>query len=73
VTATPGRRKGERRALAAGLNELLRMWLVSKRVNVSDQGDDDPSLIEANEDEAIAGARAQTGRRVFSPRSGEDT
>ena len=27
-------------------NDLLRMWPVSKRVNVSGQGDEDPSLIE---------------------------
>jgi putative SOS response-associated peptidase YedK len=27
-------------------NELLRMWPVSRRVNKSGQGDDDPSLIE---------------------------
>jgi hypothetical protein len=35
-------------------NDLLRMWPVSKRVNVSSRGDDDPSLIEPVEDEAIA-------------------
>ena len=35
-------------------NDLLRMWAVSKRVNVSGRGDDDPSLIEPVEDEAIA-------------------
>ncbi len=35
-------------------NDLLRMWPVSKRVNVSGRGDDDPSLIEPVEDEAIA-------------------
>ena len=28
-------------------NDFLRMWPVSKRVNVSGRGDDDPSLIEA--------------------------
>ncbi len=27
-------------------NDLLRMWPVSKRVNVSDRGDDDPGLVE---------------------------
>ncbi len=35
-------------------NDLLRMWPVSKRVNVSGRGDDDPGLIESVEDEAIA-------------------
>ena len=35
-------------------NDLLRMQLVSKRVNVSGRGDDDPGLIEPVEDEAIA-------------------
>ncbi|WGJ14183.1 SOS response-associated peptidase family protein [Methylocapsa sp. D3K7] len=30
-------------------NDLLRLWPVSTRVNKSDQGDDDPSLIEAIE------------------------
>jgi putative SOS response-associated peptidase YedK len=35
-------------------NDLLRMWPVSKRVNVSGRGDDDPGLIEPVEDEAIA-------------------
>jgi putative SOS response-associated peptidase YedK len=35
-------------------NDLLRMWPVSKRVNVSGRGDDDPSLIEPVKDEAIA-------------------
>jgi putative SOS response-associated peptidase YedK len=35
-------------------NDLLCMWPVSKRVNVSGRGDDDPSLIEPAEDEAIA-------------------
>ncbi len=33
-------------------NDLLRMWPVSKRGNVSGRGDDDPSLIEPVEDEA---------------------
>jgi len=37
-----------------GPDDLLRMWPVSKRVNVSGRGDDDPGLIEAVEDEAIA-------------------
>ncbi len=35
-------------------NDLLRMWPVSKRVNFSGRGDDDRSLIEPVEDEAIA-------------------
>ena len=35
-------------------NDLLRMWPVSKRVNASDRGDDDPSLIGPVEDETIA-------------------
>ena len=35
-------------------NDLLRMWPVSKRVNVSGRGDDDPSLIEPVADQAIA-------------------
>ena len=35
-------------------NDLLRMWPVSKRVNASGRGDDDPGLIEPIEDEAIA-------------------
>jgi len=35
-------------------NDLLRMWPVSKRVNVSGWGDDDPSLIEPVGDMAIA-------------------
>jgi len=35
-------------------NDLLRMWPVSKRVNVSGRGDDDPSLIECVGDVAIA-------------------
>jgi putative SOS response-associated peptidase YedK len=35
-------------------NDLLRMWPVSKRVNVSGRGDDDPSLIEPLEGEANA-------------------
>jgi putative SOS response-associated peptidase YedK len=35
-------------------NDLLRMWPVSKRVNASGRGDDDPSLIEPAEGEAIA-------------------
>jgi len=37
-----------------GPNELLRMWPVSKRANVSGRGDDDPSLIEPVGDDAIA-------------------
>ena len=39
--------------LRSAPNDLLRMWPVSTRVNKSGQGDDDPSLIEAIEDEAI--------------------
>jgi hypothetical protein len=41
---------------AAGLplNDLLRMWPVSKRVNVSRRGGDDPILIAPLEDAAIA-------------------
>jgi putative SOS response-associated peptidase YedK len=35
-------------------NDLLRMWPVSNRVNVSGRGDDDPSLIEPIEDGAVA-------------------
>jgi putative SOS response-associated peptidase YedK len=35
-------------------NGLLRMWPVSKRVNVSGKGDDDPSLVKPVDDEAIA-------------------
>ena len=31
-----------------------RMWPVSKQVNVSGRGDDDPNLIEPVEDDAIA-------------------
>jgi putative SOS response-associated peptidase YedK len=34
-------------------NDILRMWPISKRVNVSGRGDDDPSLIEAAEDGAV--------------------
>ncbi|MDQ6704099.1 MAG: hypothetical protein M3Z96_13945 [Pseudomonadota bacterium] len=35
-------------------NDFLRMWPVSKRVNVPGRGDDDPCLIVPVEDEAIA-------------------
>ena len=35
-------------------NDLLQMWPVSKRVNASGSGDDDPGLIEPVEDEANA-------------------
>jgi hypothetical protein len=35
-------------------NDFLCMWPVSRRVNVFGCGDDDPSLIEAVEDKAIA-------------------
>ncbi len=38
-------------------NDLLRMWPVSKRVNVSLRGDDDSSLIEPVEDEGMPRAR----------------
>jgi putative SOS response-associated peptidase YedK len=41
-------------------NDLLRVWPVSKRVNVSGRGDDDPSLIEPVEDEAITAAIARS-------------
>jgi putative SOS response-associated peptidase YedK len=40
--------------LRSAPNDILRMWPVSKRVNVSGRGDDDPGLIEPVEDEAIA-------------------
>lgn len=36
-------------------NDFLRMWPVSKRVNASGRGDDDPSLIEPIEDHSITG------------------
>jgi hypothetical protein len=36
------------------LNDLLRMWPVSKRVNVSRRGGDDPILIAPLEDAALA-------------------
>jgi putative SOS response-associated peptidase YedK len=35
-------------------NDLLRMWPVSKRVNYSGRADDDPSLIEPIDQEAVA-------------------
>jgi putative SOS response-associated peptidase YedK len=35
-------------------NDILRMWPVSKRVNKTGVGDDDPSLVEAVEIEAKA-------------------
>jgi putative SOS response-associated peptidase YedK len=35
-------------------NDILRMWPVSKRVNKTGAGDDDPSLVEAVEIEAKA-------------------
>jgi len=35
-------------------NDFLRMWPVSKQVNVSGRGDDDPTLIEPIGDEAMA-------------------
>jgi putative SOS response-associated peptidase YedK len=35
-------------------NDLLRIWPVSTRVNATGRGDDDPSLIEPVEDDAIA-------------------
>ena len=40
--------------LRAAPNDLLRMWPVSKRVNASGRGGDDPSLIEPVEIEAKA-------------------
>jgi len=40
--------------LRSAPNDFLRMWPVSKRVNASGRGDDDPSLIEPLEDAAIA-------------------
>jgi putative SOS response-associated peptidase YedK len=40
--------------LRSAPNDFLRMWPVSKRVNVSGRGDDDPGLIEPLEDAAIA-------------------
>jgi putative SOS response-associated peptidase YedK len=50
-----------REALLAGAellrpapNDLLRMWPVSKRVNVSRRSDDDPCLIEPVEGEVNA-------------------
>jgi hypothetical protein len=47
-------RKAGVELLRSAPNDLLRMWPVSKRVNVSGRGDDDPGLIEPVEDEAIA-------------------
>jgi putative SOS response-associated peptidase YedK len=45
-------------------NDLLRMWPVSKRVNVSGRGDDDPSLVEVVEDGAPANLpAAESGTR----------
>jgi putative SOS response-associated peptidase YedK len=44
--------------LRSAPNDLLRMWPVSIRVNKSGQGDDDPGLIEAIEDEVIGGAKS---------------
>jgi putative SOS response-associated peptidase YedK len=41
-------------------NDLLRMWPVSKRVNVSGRSDDDPGLIEPFEDEAIATSKCRS-------------
>ena len=35
-------------------NNFLRMWPVSKRVNMSGRGDDDPSLIEPVDDGNVA-------------------
>ncbi len=40
--------------LRSAPNDLLCMWPVSIRVNVSGRGDDDPGLVEPVEDEAIA-------------------
>jgi len=42
-------------------NDLLRMWPVSKRVNVSRRGSDDPNLVEPVEDEANAVGRPYAG------------
>ena len=46
--------KAEVELLRPAPNDLLRMWPVLKRVNASGRGDDDPSLIEAVEDDAVA-------------------
>jgi putative SOS response-associated peptidase YedK len=40
--------------LQPAANDLLRMWPVSKRVNVSGRGGDDPSLIEPVEGDVDA-------------------
>jgi hypothetical protein len=39
--------------LRSAPNDLLRMWPISPRVNKSGQGDDDPSLVEPIEVNAI--------------------
>jgi putative SOS response-associated peptidase YedK len=39
--------------LRSAPNDVLRLWPVSKRVNISGQGDDDPGLIEPVEDAAL--------------------
>ena len=46
--------KGGVELLRPAPNDLLRMWPVSKRVNVSGRGDDDPTLIEPVEGEGNA-------------------
>ena len=46
--------------------DLLRMWPVSKRVNVSRRGGDDPSLIEPVEDAAIADGYGIELRHVWT-------
>jgi hypothetical protein len=45
--------KAEVDLLRSAQNDLLRIWPVSKRVNVSGRGDDDPSLVEPVEDGAV--------------------
>jgi len=42
------------KAASPAPNDLLRMWPVSKRVNVSRRSDDDPCLIDPVDDEANA-------------------
>jgi hypothetical protein len=46
--------RAEESEVAAEALYRERMWPVSKRVNVSGRGDDDPGLIESVEDETIA-------------------
>ncbi len=40
--------------LRAAQNDLLQLWPVSKKVNYSGPGDDDPSLIEPTDQETAA-------------------